>query len=78
MKAILLNDGGYCGLENVEFPVEVECDFVTRYGRQLRSLVGVSADELFRIGMDPCCLAECTEFLSFFVRKEIELKSENA
>jgi len=78
MKAILLNSGEYRGMENIEFPVEVDCDFITVLGgHHLQDLVCVSAKELLRVGMDPTCLTETTNSLSFFLGKSIEVKSEN-
>ena len=77
MKAILLSGGGYYGLENVKFPVEVDCNFVTYRGCS-RDLVSVSVEELLRIGMNPARLSPRTKSLSFFLGKSIELKSENA
>lgn len=44
MKALLLNDGCYGGLDKVAFPVEVECT--------LGAHVNVSYHELVRIGAD--------------------------
>lgn len=47
MKIKLLNDGGYSGMENVKFPVEVE-------GQDWLGLgYDVSGSELIRIGADP-------------------------
>ena len=45
MKIRLLNNPGYCGMEDVVFPVEVEVEANTRDGR-----VYVPNRELYRIG----------------------------
>lgn len=50
MKIRLLNDGCYWGLEDVEFPVEVQAeDRHTGY-------CDVTTDELCRVGGDPTVL----------------------
>lgn len=46
MKARLLNDGNYGGADNVNFPVEVECEDL--FG----NLIVVSTEELIRVGFD--------------------------
>lgn len=47
MKVLLLNDGGYFGLEGVEFPVQVEATPYRRNGVMM-----VTTEELIRVGAD--------------------------
>lgn len=46
MKIRLLNAGGYCGLEDVDFPVEVEAE------TRATGYCEVSSEELQRVGGD--------------------------
>lgn len=48
MRVLLKNNGGYAGMEFVQFPVEVEAT------RKYAGCHSVTMDELVRIGADPC------------------------
>ena len=50
MKVLLLNNGGYvCGLENVNYPVEVTAEVAKHFPR----CVTILGSELIRIGGSP-------------------------
>lgn len=70
MKVILLNDGGYIGLENVEFPVEVEAS-----RDPSGYLARVSKIELVKVGADGVCFdVKCLH--SFVLDDNCELVEE--
>lgn len=48
VKALLLNNGTYDGLKHLNFPIEVEADYI-----QFLNYVNVPMSELLRIGYDP-------------------------
>lgn len=54
MKALLLNDGYYPGMEGVVFPAKVEVSVYHESGEMLE----VSTEELLRIGGDPLTWSE--------------------
>lgn len=69
MRAKLLNDGGYCGMEGVDFPVEVEG---VKGGNDC---VDVSGSELCGVGAGCDFLA--TFGYAFFIGTECEIVEED-
>ncbi len=64
-KAILLNDGGYVGMDFVDFPVEVSISNSNRYA------VAINVSELERIGCDMHEFDDDDEW--WFLREDLEL-----
>ena len=55
LKVMLLGEGAYCGLEKVEFPVEVS-------GVEVPHGIDISGSELIRIGARIACFDPCYDY----------------
>jgi hypothetical protein len=74
MKIKLLNDGGFVGMELVEFPVEVEAVFYDcNQKTKEKSHYKVSSSELFRVGSSRGSFREGNEYN--FLIEEVEVIS---